>query len=394
MVRLTFREVMRSTAQKMLTDFKITRGINNNLSKGRAREYIILESFLKPYIPTRYSIGSGTIIDVQSRQSRQQDLLIYDQFNSPILYDSESEKVLFSESIFAAIEVKSSLGTNEIKDMVQNSASVQNLSKHTTSQLTYFPNHLLANLVVPTLCIGIAFESPFEIKGVLSRIRSEKSNIINGEALSVVCVLSDKQHNAGVIVNLSEDGLNRVEVTPSKSSRLGIVECDTAGDALLYTYFVLMEHLRWSSNFSSVPNLLEYIQLDEERNDLWIPNEEMRGATIKINDKSYNADETMRFRELGNKIQSGQYATDEEIIEFFSGLVKISGESTVDAQSKFFVDGIEVDYMTPIEIYEAIQRYRIREMLPDDPGIIKNFVSFFRSIIDNHKRLFISHKQT
>ena len=76
----------------------------------------MVEQFLRPYLPARYAVSSGLIVDLHGTESRQQDLMIYDGLGAPVLLDLDSDKILFPESVYATIEVKSSLarGTSPI----------------------------------------------------------------------------------------------------------------------------------------------------------------------------------------------------------------------------------------------------------------------------------------
>ena len=89
----------------------------------------MLENFLEPYLPARYSVGSGVIMDVEEDSSKQQDLVVYDEFYSPVLMSMGSENLFFPESIYSVLEVKSTLRSKDIEDMVAKSASVWNLTK-------------------------------------------------------------------------------------------------------------------------------------------------------------------------------------------------------------------------------------------------------------------------
>jgi len=68
-------ELIKTAAQKMLIDFEATRKIKHNPTKGRLREALVIEQFLKPYIPERFTVSSGLIMDVEQNESRQQDLM-------------------------------------------------------------------------------------------------------------------------------------------------------------------------------------------------------------------------------------------------------------------------------------------------------------------------------
>lgn len=103
------KEVFESISKKMTLDFsEVTSRINHNGEKGTARENV-LQNYLRNYIPDKYTFSKGTIIDCNDNQSRQVDIIIHDKYTTPCLIDMDSTKVIPVESVYAVIEVKSTL---------------------------------------------------------------------------------------------------------------------------------------------------------------------------------------------------------------------------------------------------------------------------------------------
>ncbi len=89
-----------SCTKKMQIDFEqVTEHINHMGERGGSREEILL-SYLRKYIPIKYEMNNGVIIDETGEQSRQQDIIIYDSFNSPVLLNMQSTKMVPIESVF------------------------------------------------------------------------------------------------------------------------------------------------------------------------------------------------------------------------------------------------------------------------------------------------------
>lgn len=382
-------DIIKSAARKMLIDFEDTRGITHNPTKGRAREYFVVESFLKPYLPTRYSIGSGIIIDAKRKDSRQQDLVIYDRFYSPVLLDVESDKIFFPESVFVTIEVKSSLGSSELRDIVQKSASVWELSKTPAPQIVLSPGSLLPSQHPPTLCAGICFESSLAIEDMPARIREARSSIELGHALSLVCVLRDKNGKAGVILNVSQENLGVIQLIPSDSTRLAVVECDTAGDALLYSYLMIMEHLKFSGAITPGPNLVHYAEASGlGTKNISLSKNEIKGASFEAEGKTIEVDIAYRLSELTKKVLGERNATDEEILELIYYLPHMpSGEVLLHPSAVFIVDGRPYDLPGPLTIHEAIVRRRNREPRKGDEELLKRFIALIRSVGREHESI-------
>ena len=73
---------------------------------GACREEI-LRNYKRQFLPEKFKVGRWFIIDSDGNQSRQQDFIIYDAFNSPKAQNMDTIQVLPIESVFCTIEVKS-----------------------------------------------------------------------------------------------------------------------------------------------------------------------------------------------------------------------------------------------------------------------------------------------
>ena len=82
------REIFWGISKKMTQDFEsISSQIHHSGSKGEVREEI-LKRFLKDYLPKKYSVSSGEIIDIEGNVSNQCDVVIYDASNCPFILKS------------------------------------------------------------------------------------------------------------------------------------------------------------------------------------------------------------------------------------------------------------------------------------------------------------------
>ncbi len=71
----TFRKVSKAFAAEF---DELTREISHNLTSGEARERVLI-TLLKKYLPSRMGIDSGFVIDALGGESKQIDVVIYDQ---------------------------------------------------------------------------------------------------------------------------------------------------------------------------------------------------------------------------------------------------------------------------------------------------------------------------
>jgi hypothetical protein len=102
--------------------------IPHNLTKGTENEQS-LKKVVGSFIPRKYSLGSGIIIDSFGNQSRQADLVIYDSHIYPNLFSQSSTTIFPVETVIATIEVKTYLDNAKLKDVFQNTNSIRQL-KH------------------------------------------------------------------------------------------------------------------------------------------------------------------------------------------------------------------------------------------------------------------------
>jgi hypothetical protein len=388
-------EIIKSAAKRMLIDFEDSQRIEHRLTKGRAREYSVFEQFLRPYLPTRYSVGSGIVIDASSQQSRQQDLVVYDELYSPKLLDIESDKILFIESVISVLEVKSVINREELKDIIQKSASIWKLSKSPQPVISILPGMIWPTSHAPILCIGIGFESTLKLDAIPSLIRETHQEVEAGYALSILCILKDRDGKAGLVLNVASNNLRQIQLIPSTSSRLSLVKCDSPGDALLHLYLLLMEHMRYSGLITPGPNLLHYAELAGLKLPAMnISPEEMRGASIELEGKLTPVDALEKIRVLSMKVIHGA-ATDAEILDWFLLLPQMpSGDAVLNSQSRFFVNGQLYDMPGTLEVYHAVDRYQKGTATDADSLLIKRLLSLVNSIYADKAELVMGTSPT
>ena len=123
------KEIFRGISQKMMQDFEsISSQIHHSGSKGEVRE-AILKKFLEDYLPKKYSLSSGEVIDREGNVSNQCDIVIYDASNCPLILNQGDFNVFPCEPVLATIEVKSILDLSEIRDCLKKTKSIKNLKR-------------------------------------------------------------------------------------------------------------------------------------------------------------------------------------------------------------------------------------------------------------------------
>ena len=108
-------------------------------SKGDALENAWIE-WLQNYLPNRYSVDKAIVIDYQGNTSDQIDVVIYDNWFTPFIFNQNGFKYIPAEGVYAVFEVKPDIqgnvgDINYIKYAGQKIASVRKLDRTSTSMI-------------------------------------------------------------------------------------------------------------------------------------------------------------------------------------------------------------------------------------------------------------------
>ena len=87
----------------------------------------ILRNLLTRYLPKQFGVGTGVVIDRHGKQSRQCDIVIYDEMNYPALLAVSEAHFYPVDIVYAVIEVKTTLDAQTAADSLANIASVRTL---------------------------------------------------------------------------------------------------------------------------------------------------------------------------------------------------------------------------------------------------------------------------
>lgn len=121
--------------------------------KGDSNERLLRE-LLKRFLPKKYSVGSGMIYDKTGKTSKQIDLLIYDSFFHPNIYDQGSQPLFPIDIVYCAIEIKTRL---DLPEAVKNIQSIKNLE--IIEKEFRLPNRIIVNTNHP---YGVIFSYNYD----------------------------------------------------------------------------------------------------------------------------------------------------------------------------------------------------------------------------------------
>jgi hypothetical protein len=127
---------------------------------------------LMNYLPERYRVSNGFVIDSESKISKQIDILIYDKQYSQFVFTDEGHHYIPIEAIYAIFECKTKLGKKEYDDAISKIESVKILKKtytkvkHINGITESSPNRIL---------YGVLAESSVYTKKIIEVIKDLKN---------------------------------------------------------------------------------------------------------------------------------------------------------------------------------------------------------------------------
>lgn len=109
--------------------------IEHRLLKGEFRERRVIAG-LRPFIPGRFTMTSGVVINAAQQFSRQQDIVLSDAMRAAPFLAAGDLGVHPIELIDGVIEVKSAATTQTVAEAVENIASVKRLAPYEMRGMT------------------------------------------------------------------------------------------------------------------------------------------------------------------------------------------------------------------------------------------------------------------
>jgi len=95
--------------------------------KGEGNE-AALRDFLVKFIPKRYGVGTGIVIDREGGASGQCDIVVYDELSYPTFFSLTPSHFFPVDIVRVVIEVKTTFDSSKVKIACKNIATVRNLS--------------------------------------------------------------------------------------------------------------------------------------------------------------------------------------------------------------------------------------------------------------------------
>src|SRR5690349_20647058 len=96
--------------------------------RGEVDECHVVE-ILRQYLPHRYSVESGIVIDSEGSTSDQIDVVIFDRQYTPTLLDQQKHKYIPAEAVYAVLEAKPTIDKSYLQYAGEKARSVRRLCR-------------------------------------------------------------------------------------------------------------------------------------------------------------------------------------------------------------------------------------------------------------------------
>ena len=188
MGKIDLSEMYKDIQEEMIASLNLSSPIPHPTMKGDATEYDWINFFSK-YLPKRYSVDKGIIIDSNGDTSDQIDIIIYDTQYSYFVFNKSNENnktvIIPVESVYAIFEVKPMLNKANMKYAEKKAASVRKLYRTSVPIRHaggYYPPKELHEILAGLLTTKFDWSSPIQ-DNVINKLNEES----HYKRLDLVC---------------------------------------------------------------------------------------------------------------------------------------------------------------------------------------------------------------
>lgn len=106
--------------------YRASRGVEHAPTKGDIHEDSWIE-VLRNYLPKRYGVDKGIVIDSKGNKSDQIDIVIFDPQYTPMLLIQQNHKYIPAEAVYAVFECKPTFSKSYLEYAGNKASTVRNL---------------------------------------------------------------------------------------------------------------------------------------------------------------------------------------------------------------------------------------------------------------------------
>ncbi len=223
-------------------------------SKGEVCE-AAFRKYLSETLGSRYSIAQGFIFDSTGKQTKQQDVLIFDDYWSIRLTpkDLDEPPIIPVENVYATVEVKKTLTSRDLRDAIENIRSFKSLQRERVGSQYVTPNRKIDNLGLPGntnmrnpyFSAIFAFTAGRSMNAVIDQLKQDVADVPPMEWPDVVAI-----HKEGVILpfcdNCKVSGNYISKIALDGHTPTYLLDKLDGVYSLLGFHLLLMNHLHYS----------------------------------------------------------------------------------------------------------------------------------------------------
>ena len=142
---------------------------------------------LRRYLPMRYAVDHGIVIDSNGTTSDQIDIVIFDNQYTPTLLDQQSHRFIPAEAVYCVLEVKPTLNKSYLEYAGEKAKSVRVLER-TSVPITHAGGQFPAKPLFPIIAGIVAVDSEW-VDGVAGCTFNSKLSALTGHC-SLDCGLA------------------------------------------------------------------------------------------------------------------------------------------------------------------------------------------------------------
>lgn len=176
--KIDLRDLFKGLQSQMTSTLNTNRSfITHPGSTGDALENAWIE-WLQNYLPNRYSIAKAIVIDSEGNTSHQLDIVIYDNWYTPFIFNQNGFKYIPAEGVYAVFEVKPTMTKEYIEYAGEKIESVRSLKRTSTKMINsgkVYPPRNLTKIIGGLLCSTSDIKKEETISKHLSSLKGFKS---------------------------------------------------------------------------------------------------------------------------------------------------------------------------------------------------------------------------
>lgn len=186
--KVLLKDLIISAGKQLRTEFEEIRANNPHAGDSGTEVEMILKKFLDDRLPKRFGVESGFVVGQDGIVSRQTDLIVFDALNSPVYRKGPKTHILHRDNVAVALEVKSKLNKEELKDAAKKIASVKKLK---ASPVNSADRPVTFSDMINTNVLGcvFAFDSYTSLETLAENLKEINAEEDSSNWIDLICVL-------------------------------------------------------------------------------------------------------------------------------------------------------------------------------------------------------------